>query len=170
VTSQDQTAQYPVWQRDVTPARPASHRKPSALRQALLTRLEEIRFRSGVTMLVAAAGVLALGGGGLGLALQGGAGAPGPETVRPATGSSSSPSIARTPVSADPTRGERVPPTTPAQAAPPPRSAGAPPSLKPTPRATQRPDRVDRRHRFDDRRDRDRSDRRWRDRSWWRHR
>ncbi|MBC6457934.1 hypothetical protein [Actinomadura sp. HBU206391] len=176
MTSQDQAATHPVWQREVTATRP-HHRKPSPVRQAFSARLEELSFRSGVAMLVTAAGVLAIVGAGLGMALGEGAGGrlPGPQTVGSATGSSPSPSPTGPSASADPTRGVRVPPMAPAT----PEKAAAPPSstvAKPraTPRSTERAARPDRPawwQRPPHRRDRDRwPDRRRHDPPWWRHR
>jgi hypothetical protein len=79
--------------------------------------LEEVRFRSGVSMAVATVAGLVIVIGGLGVALRDGAGAqtPAPQTVRPEAGSSAAPST----VSANPTQGEPVPPVVAKRAVPP---------------------------------------------------
>ncbi|GAA2086476.1 hypothetical protein GCM10009780_27210 [Actinomadura alba] len=166
-----------MWQREVPAARPARRREPPSPKRALYARLEELRFRSGVTMLVTTAGVLALVVGGVGIALHDGAGgsAQGPRMVGASTGSSPTASPPAPSASADPTRGERVPPlvpVTPGKVAPPPRSVDDP-ATRPAPRTTERPVRRERPEwrQGPHQRDRDRSDRRrWRDRPWWRHR
>lgn len=173
MSSQDQIATHPVWQREVPAAPPTRHREPFSARRALYARLEELRFRSGITMLVTAAGVLAVVIGGVGIALHEGAGgsAPEPRTVGAATGSSPTASPTAPSASADPTRGERVPPlvpVTPRKVAPAPRQVDGP-ATRPAPRTTERSVRPERPEWWQrsHRRDRDRSDRRRsRDRQW----